>query len=523
MGVNCRAALNLNALSVPLQISVLDKFRSDSRIFSDDDLLIMLCTICYKSRRCEQTFREVALSLRYDYMLEEYSSLSDAWRVYQGVALYREYRGIGGVTTQLDVTPSPCHMCLVKIVNMAASVHQVTTSIHTGPVPSKSCDESDTETEIFSRRVKSSNVIVSEDSDDSHFTKNSDSQNVTSKLPPSRSRRPTGRSFLDRNPDFKVASEKDPDGKEESAADDEEDKPGPAVRERPRRSGGRSLFERNPDFALGSQFARILRQKGLREGKQKKRPEEVVEKRPSLQESSGQEEDSEEPPADWRRSSFRSAQLARLDKALSVAGWMPAIRNGRHLETEVFKTSSCKSEYESGINKLIEHFSRGSQSTSGKFSALLKPAGPSKRTVKPTRKILDGLDFRRKPRKKVKTTQSKSRSQLEIEHSNKFNNDEKHLMVNNKSSETPDIKDNVSICDSELSMSSHCTNDSYERSHTSKSTSRGRKKVSTTKESSAVPEPMCCDGKGEIKSESDVIYEASVSQKVNTSRCTELC
>ena len=60
---------------------------------------------------------------RYDYILEEYGSLYDAWRVYQGVALYREYRSIGGVTRTLDEVPRPCHMCLVKIVSMAQSIY----------------------------------------------------------------------------------------------------------------------------------------------------------------------------------------------------------------------------------------------------------------------------------------------------------------------------------------------------------------------------------------------------------------
>ena len=217
----------------------------------------MLCSICYKSRTSEESFRAVAASLRYDYILEEYSSLSDAWRVYQGVALYREYRGIGGVTTtQLDVTPRPCHLCLVKIVNMAQSIYQVTTAIQPRPSLSKSCDESDTETEVL-RNIKAPADIGSEDSDDSQFTKNSEaSQEMKSK------------------PDFKddkdrLAVREASESKEESvaSASASEDKPDLGVRERPRRSGGRSLFERNPDFAMGSQFARLLRQKGLREGK----------------------------------------------------------------------------------------------------------------------------------------------------------------------------------------------------------------------------------------------------------------
>ena len=96
------------------------------------------------------------------------------------------------------------------------------------------------------------------------------------------------------------------------------------------------------------------------------------ERESSLKDSSGQEEEEEE-DKDWRHSTSRSSHLSRLDKALSTAGWMPAIKNGRSLEAEVFKTSSSESEYLSGINKLIDHFSRGSQSAGGKFAALLKP------------------------------------------------------------------------------------------------------------------------------------------------------
>ena len=196
---------------------------------------------------------------------------------------------------------------------------------------------------------------------------------------------------------------------------------------------------------------------------------------------------------------------------------MPAIKNGRSLEAEVFKTSSSESEYLSGINKLIDHFSRGSQSAGGKFAALLKP-GSGKRTVKPTRKILDGLDFRRKPRKKIKTPKPKLGD--EMEHSKKSDNEEKQVMGEPKSPETSDVKDNVSICDSELSISSHGTNDSYERSQNSRP--RRRKRVTATVDSSIVPEPSACHVKGEIKSESDVIYEASVSQKVNISQTDDV-
>ena len=471
----------------------------------------MLCSICYKSRTSEETFRSVAASLRYDYILEEYSSLSDAWRVFQGVALYREYRGIGGVTTtQLDVTPRPCHLCLVKIVNMAQSIYQVTTAIQPRPSVSKSCEESDTETEVF-RPSKSPDDVGSEDSDDSQFTKNSEaSQEMKSK------------------PDFKkdkdlLAVREASESKEESAASTSEDRPDLGVRERPRRSAGRSLFERNPDFAMGSQFARLLRQKGLREGKPRGRREREaasekvggsrLNKNSSPKErdrdSSDQEEEEEE--TDWRHSTFRASQLSRLDEALSVAGWVPAIRNGRNLETKVFKTSNSQSEYVAGINQLIKHFRRPNQ------TSLLKPslsAGLGKRTVKPTRKILDGLDFRRKPKKKIQ--KSKLRSQLEQEHSIKSEKDGELLVAGeDKIPEKADNKDTISVCDSEFSMSSHGTNDSYERSQNSKPV--GRKKVSMIRETFAVPEPERNSSDvvaGRIKSDSEVIYEASVSQKV---------
>ena len=483
----------------------------------------MLCSICYKSRTSEESFRSVAASLRYDYILEEYSSLSDAWRVYQGVALYREYRGIGGVTTtQLDETPRPCHLCLVKIVNMAQSIYQVTTAIQPRPSASKSCDESDTETEVF-RNIKSPGHIGSDDSDDSQFTKNSEASQEMKSKP-------------DKHEDDKDLSavRSDSDCKEESVASTSDEKPHLSVRERPRRSAGRSLFERNPDFAMGSQFARLLRQKGLREGKPKVRRERaavgekvvesLVNKNSGPKDSSDQEEDKEEDEEenqeeeeDWRHSTFRASQLSRLDSALSVSGWVPAIRNGRNLETKVFKSSSSQSEYLAGINQLIKHFSRPAQ------TSLLKP-GLGKRTVKPTRKILDGLDFRRKHKKTAivkidcqlcgaKIVKSKLRSHLEVEHSNKSDNDGSHLVEEeDKIPEKADIKDNISVCDSELSMSSHGTNDSYERSQNSKSRPVGRKKSSLIRETFAVPEPDVVAGR--IKSDSEVIYEASVSQKV---------
>merc|ERR1712203_1272235 len=83
--------------------------------------------------------------------------------------------------------------------------------------------------------------------------------------------------------------------------------------------------------------------------------------------------------------------------------------------------------------------------------------------------------------------------------------------------EKSDIKDNISVCDSELSMSSHGTNDSYERSQNSKSRPVGRKKASLTRETFVVPEPDQNSSDvmaSRVKSDSEVIYEAAVSQKI---------
>ena len=57
-------------------------------------LQVQLCTICHKQEVCKSSFKDIALALRFDYILNEDSGLSDARRV----ALYREYRGIGGET-----------------------------------------------------------------------------------------------------------------------------------------------------------------------------------------------------------------------------------------------------------------------------------------------------------------------------------------------------------------------------------------------------------------------------------------
>ena len=42
--------------------------------------------------------REAAVTMKCDYILGEYTNLMDAWKVYQGVALYRSMSGGGLVS-----------------------------------------------------------------------------------------------------------------------------------------------------------------------------------------------------------------------------------------------------------------------------------------------------------------------------------------------------------------------------------------------------------------------------------------
>ena len=40
-------------------------------------------------RMLDLEFRDAAITMKCDYILGEYTNLMDAWKVYQGVALYR--------------------------------------------------------------------------------------------------------------------------------------------------------------------------------------------------------------------------------------------------------------------------------------------------------------------------------------------------------------------------------------------------------------------------------------------------
>ena len=236
---------------------------------------------------------------------------------------------------------------------------------------------------------------------------------------------------------------------------------------RPKRTAGRSLFERNPDFALGREFARILRQKGSKDKIRFKKAHKKVADVPEtcvIIETDAADTTQLAEEETWKSVKFRSQHLSKLDEALNSAGWSQAISSGKNMENEVFKTSETELEYVTGIQKLIEHFKKGSVAKTPKLSspkAVVKSQEiRHKRVVKPTRKILDGLDFRRKVlvtkischicgRKFVK---SKLKPHIEAMHS-----DEAETVQETEKTVVKDREpsvDNISIAESEISINS---------------------------------------------------------------------
>eukprot|EP00092_Neocalanus_flemingeri_P019485 GFUD01021110.1.p1 GENE.GFUD01021110.1~~GFUD01021110.1.p1 ORF type:complete len:940 (-),score=282.59 GFUD01021110.1:94-2592(-) len=167
---------------------------------------------------------------------------------------------------------------------------------------------------------------------------------------------------------------------------------------RPKRSGGRSLFERNPDFALDIPFAKIVEQNwkaknqkqsisstsepvqaivgkkaklsqkenvevedskskniSIPNKKREIQTEKLVTVKTEVEDTKGEVEVAEV----WKSDVFRAEHLAKLDNALSTAGWSQAIRSGKNMEKEVFKNSKSEPEYVAGINRLVAHFNRG--------------------------------------------------------------------------------------------------------------------------------------------------------------------
>ena len=457
---------------------------------------MMICTVCGKAETCRESFTDVVKSLRYEYILQEYSSLSDAWRVYQGVALYREFRGIGPESRQLDMIPRPCHLCLVKIVNMAQSIFQVTAALDRSL--------------MINNRVKN-HVKSDQGREESHESESSDdeSDNNDDYCDSNTVNRSALTSPMD---NLKIKQSEKPviHVKEENAADtekehDEDDNKKETVG-RPKRSAGRSLFERNPDFALGREFAKILRQKKMKE-KLKYKKKLPAKNPPQEEENPPLEDDDCE---GWRSKTFRSKQLSKLDLALKSAGWSPAIRSGKNMENEVFKSSQSEEDYIAGVDRLVKHFSKGQVSDrdnglKSNNNILMK----TKRVPKPTRKIVDGLDFRRKMSAvKITCTQcglkfakTKYKGHVDKDHKNEKEEDTTDAQSNNlkekvetvtpaqHNKKTDDLLDDdgVSITGSEVSSNStNSTN--YQRKSRRKAVLKSSTSSSRSSSSTVVPD-----------------------------------
>ena len=410
----------------------------------------------------------------------------------------------------LDEVPRPCHMCLVKIVSMAQSIYQVTSaleqtrprsSVHRQPVAngrrSQGRAHSDTESDYVAEEegedikdvrrcelelhsdVKRSDSVTSQNENLQPSNSDSQSENCVepSEIPSNKMIHSEGELY---------EKEKRENIKEKECTEKEQKEDVSNLNSsRPKRSAGRSLFERNPDFALGREFAKILRQKTMKETRliklgKKIRDEsakvaDFVTANPQSPEKNMIDDADESAPSDWQSSEFRSEQLSRLDEALSSAGWGAAIRSGKNMENNVFKEAKSETEYVSGIQRLVDHFNKGSLSNSNspEQKSNCVPHSPPKvrRTVKPTRKILDGMDFRRKVVvSKVscsecgdKFTKSKLKSHMESVHENKIEEKaaEKGDNSETRTSSPPPAEavdtDNISIAESELSISSNGT------------------------------------------------------------------
>ena len=428
------------------------------------------------------------------------------------MALYREYRGIGGVTRTLDEVPRPCHMCLVKIVTMAQSIYQVTSALE----QSRPRSSGHRQPAVNGRRIKNREHSHTESDDAEEEEEEEDgtkdvrrcelelhsdvkSDSVTSQnenLQPNNSDLQSENSVkLSEIPSSKnLHSERELEENDKAENVKDEDVTGEDQKEavsslcssRPKRSAGRSLFERNPDFALGREFAKILRQKTMKETRLIKIGKKLREESakvadletdpPGSPDKNIMEEEDESTQSGWRSSGFRSEQLSRLDEALSSAGWSAAIRSGKNMENEVFKEAKSETEYVSGIQRLVGHFSKGSfsNSSSPERKSNSVPHSPPKvrRTVKPTRKILDGMDFRRKVvLSKVscsecgnKFAKSKLKLHMESVHDNKAEEEEAEEKEEDSeehtafpaTAEAVDT-DTLSIAESEMSISSNGT------------------------------------------------------------------
>jgi len=99
---------------------------------SVDTSAMAVCTVCYLDPVTDKTFEHVATSLHMEYILHEYKSLSDAWKLFQGINIYRTYLGVTAIPYQSEKAPRTCSVCLVKIIELAKASYVITRTYKAG-------------------------------------------------------------------------------------------------------------------------------------------------------------------------------------------------------------------------------------------------------------------------------------------------------------------------------------------------------------------------------------------------------
>jgi len=115
-----------------------------------------ICTVCYIDPVTEKTFQHVAKSLKEYKVLQEYKSFADAWKLFQGINIYRTYLGVTAIPYESEQEPKACSLCLVKIVNLAKASYVMTQTYKNGFDEKEKRTEIQKEHELRKQKDKSS-------------------------------------------------------------------------------------------------------------------------------------------------------------------------------------------------------------------------------------------------------------------------------------------------------------------------------------------------------------------------------
>jgi len=90
-----------------------------------------ICTICYEDKATDKTYVHVVKNLHKELILEEYKSLSDAWKMYQAIILFEKYLGKSSAPQNAEIA-QPCMLCLTKIINLVEASYILTQTSKNG-------------------------------------------------------------------------------------------------------------------------------------------------------------------------------------------------------------------------------------------------------------------------------------------------------------------------------------------------------------------------------------------------------